>query len=48
LADELDRIVLIEGLGASTKWRRVLELARSVRECQKQRVADLDLARGAV
>jgi glycyl-tRNA synthetase beta chain len=50
MADELDRIVFIEGLGTiGEKWRRVLELARAVNAGipEKQRVAEADLARAA-
>lgn len=50
LADELDRIVFIEGMGTvGEKWRRVLEVAREVngRLAAGIRVPDEMLARGA-
>lgn len=50
LADQLDRIVFIEGLGSlGAKWRRILEIARDVnaRIDPAQRVPDDVLARAA-
>lgn len=45
MADELDRIVFIEGMGSiGQKWRRVLELARSI---EAARANDADMARAA-
>jgi glycyl-tRNA synthetase beta chain len=50
MADELDRIVFVEGMGSiGQKWRRVLEIARAVNTglAMERRVADHDLARAA-
>jgi glycyl-tRNA synthetase beta chain len=50
LADELDRIVFIEGLGTiGQKWRRVLDVARAINQVlpAKQRVGDAVLERAA-
>lgn len=50
MADELDRIVFVEGMGTiGQKWRRVLDVARTVNEGfkEKERVAEADLARAA-
>jgi glycyl-tRNA synthetase beta chain len=50
MADELDRIVFIEGLGSiGEKWRRVLDVARVVNTAlsERERVPDGDLTRAA-
>jgi glycyl-tRNA synthetase beta chain len=50
LADELDRIVFVEGMGTiGQKWRRVLDLARTVNagSKEKERAAEDLLARAA-
>lgn len=50
MADELDRIVFVEGMGSvGQKWRRILDLARTVNANlpEKDRVDDGELARAA-
>ncbi len=50
MADELDRIVFIEGMGTiGQKWRRVLAVARAAgaSSAPKERVAEDELARAA-
>jgi glycyl-tRNA synthetase beta chain len=50
MADELDRIVFVEGLGSlGQKWRRVLDLARTLNAAlpEAEQVADDDLSRAA-
>jgi len=50
LADELDRIVFVEGLGSiGQKWRRVLEIARTIDAMRPagERASEADLARAA-
>ena len=50
MADELDRIVFVEGMGTiGQKWRRILELARSIEagRAANERVVDADLERAA-
>lgn len=50
MADELDRIVFIEGMGSiGQKWRRILDVARVVNAAwpDRERVADGDVVRAA-